>query len=287
LAKVARKAGWDGKNIKKLKTIMHDQTDFRPAKVEETDLINLTQAAWKKKQDRSMKRKLKAKAVEGEAVVATGERFKVDEPAILAQIQAEANDSPKDFEEMQRNIAIYTATKEPLAKAETIAGTYQITTGRVTQIQQKMAGKVAEIAGHLYEKHHFQEVKNLFMPKGGVVELGAGEGEWDIRVTLPNKVIYISVKCLNIKPTRPSFSLSYKECRPEIEAAQADAKAGKSAYAFIHVYNVWTGEIFEKDIESQIIDDQWMLATYSKKSFLIHHGEGTLPPSANPPNIAA
>ena len=257
ILKMALKNSWDGVNLKRLETVIELHTDIRPTGDELKHLKVLVSELYEKKKKKLAKAQ-KTQAAEAATITDPDADFTWDDTAIFAEIKAESKS-----DEIDRNIEIFKAIISGTANQEDFVKKHKLSPERIKQIRKEMEGKYSEKIGHLYEQYLGPKLK--IQLGADSVEVLGGVGEPDIILKFGEATHYISVKCLNFG--RNGYSLSYKECRPEIEAAQKDRKDGKVAQASIHVRNLFNKQVYEKWVESEIIDSGEPYPVYSKRTW--------------------
>jgi hypothetical protein len=274
LLKIAKKRGWNGTSKKALLTYI-DYIENCSAPTAEQEKI--AQVAWDMKEKKEAKRQKRAAKNShmsdkesdtsdtlSDTSKSVGE-FTWDEKKILDEILTDWNTKPKKDpkEDMAKKIAIYSDIKAGIKNGADFEKKYNVCGTRISQIRGDVVGAISEKLGHIYEK--WLREKWLCEKRYREIYLDAASGKPDlICKTFSGKTHYVSIKCLDF--SRNSFSLSYRECRPEIDAAQNDPESK----VLIHVYNRHNKQAYEKFVEDPIIINKVLYPTYSKKSFIIH-----------------
>lgn len=258
LAKVAIKLKWDGKTKKDLETYLLE-TEIRPTVDELKHIKKYAIQYFEKYQARKEKRKGNNKKPAADANAPPVKEFLYDlEPILEAYLKEAQSKDPA------REVEIYRASLDPLKKGEYFVKAFKISPARVTQLKEKVAGFINRKKGHLYEAFDLPRLQSLY----DTVIHDGGIGKPDFLCQKGDDYVLYSHKCLAV--SRGSLSISYGECKPEIEEAQKLAKLGKKVSVILRVYNEEEKAAIEHQIPQSIIDNQEPYASFKKKAFNFH-----------------
>jgi hypothetical protein len=196
--------------------------------------------------------------------------FTAEDDAILAEIKAANPTDPN----IDRDIDIYLASKDPLKTAEDYAQKYHISPTRVGQIKAIMKGKLSERTGNKYEAF----LEPFLQQKYATVIHQGGVGHPDfICIDSSGHYFIYSVKCYRIG-SRGSYSLKWDESHAEIEYARELFRLQKiQAVVITHLFNLDSQKIHEFSIsDPKVITTQ---APYVSRTFVVKKGEFTRDPA--------
>lgn len=201
--------------------------------------------------------------------------FTVDENEIIAEIRREIVTVPT----LERQIAIYLGSKDPLKTGNDFADQYHIGIGQVSKDKMAMEGRVNDRLGKRYERFLLPHLQQKYAQ---VIAHG-GQGRPDLICldTSGHYFIY-SIKCYRINHARrPSFSLSWEKSHAEIEYARSlffqQAIPVQQITVITHVLNYETQKIHEF-----VLDDPAVLSTrapYNHRSYVIKKDTFTRDPA--------
>lgn len=167
--------------------------------------------------------------------------FEVNLEEIITEIKRDRAKDPN----LERDLEIYYASKDPLRTAEKLIETYNISPQRISQVKRSMEGAVNEKIGNRFELFLFPYLKEIY---DRVEHLG-GVGKSDFICWKDKQMIIYSIKCY--KFSRKSYSLPYSESKAELDYARKN----KDQFPIVicYLFNLENQKIYEHVFDSKII----------------------------------